>query len=430
LILFSFSCKKETPASYVQFPMELTTTEVSTGTKLTWTKIETSDFIDYTIVRSTTDSIPDLSKLATNPNALVITRLTDPQITSFTDPRFSTQQGRTYYRVFARLSGRNVSSRNVLLNADVLDLSANFSEIITNNSKDKPRFFLVGSNTSLLVAYDANDDRILATGALPIFISNMRLAVASKNDANEEVVAYSANLSSVSFFDATTLKSTSSVNIFGSALVMAAYGTTDGFFIFITNETTNNVKVVSTISHAIISQATINFTYTPPSNSVLTKNPAQRELILRDPITFSSVRLSRLQYTEQGQVTDGGLMGTGSTNSTASTPILRVSTNGDLLLVNSFLFTRSFANKANFSPPNGSSYADFSFSPQSDKIYAFVLGSSLASNLDEYDGATFKLIRSIPTKLSGFRCFSMGNSVIVFSNGNFTGRTSVQKVKI
>jgi hypothetical protein len=406
--------------------MELTTADVTNGTRLSWTKIETSDFIDYTIVRSTSDSIPDLNKLGANPNALIITRITDPQITAFTDIRFSTQSTRTYYRVFARLSGRSVSSRNVLLNAEILDLGGSFTEIISNNSKDKPRFFMVGNNTSSVVAYDANDDKILASALLPIFVSNMRLAVASKNEANEELVAYSANLNLVSFFDATTLKPTSSVTLFGSASIMAAYGTTDGFFIFITNESTNNVKVVSTISHTIISQASINFTYTPNANSFLTKNPSQRELILRDPGSLSTVRVSRIQYTEQGQVTDGGLMGTPNTGVSLSIPVLRVSTNGDLLLINTFLCTRSFATKTSFT----SAYADFSFSPLSDKIYAFVAGSSLASNIDEYDGATFKLIRSIPTKLAGFRCFSIANSVIVFSSSSATGRTAVQKVKI
>jgi hypothetical protein len=427
-LLFSFSCKKETPTDYTRFPIELTTADVTTGTKLTWTKVETSDFIDYTIVRSTGDSIPELSQLSGNPSAFVITRITDPKLTTFTDPRFSTLAVRTHYRVFARLSGRSLASRNVLINTDILDLGTGFTEIIANNSKDKPRFYLAGSFTTTLLCYDGNDDRIVATGTgLPS--TNMRLAVANKNDANEEVAVYSfSNSNIVSFFDATTLKSTGNISFQNASSIVAGIGTPDGFFIFITTESSNNIKVVSLTTHTIVSQTSINFSFTPFTGSVLTKNPAAREVVFRDP-SSSSVRVSRIEYNEQGQILNGGLMGFAASGFTTSVAVLRVSPTGDNFIVNNGIYNRSIQLRTSLLTNISNNYTDFTYSTKGDKIYALFSLSNTNIGVDEYDASTFKIARAIPVKVFGLRCFATETALIVFSNGS-SSRTTVQKVKL
>jgi hypothetical protein len=429
-LCFSLSCKKETATDYARFPIVLTMTDVSNGVKLTWTKVETSDFIDYTIVRSTNDSIPDLNQISTNPTAVILTRITDPKLTSFIDIRnTATQASRLYYRVFVRLSVRNLASKNVASNLDILDLGGSFSEIIPNNSKDKPRFYLSSSNSVTLLCYDANEDRIVTSAAVLPFIS-MRLAVASKNGVSEEVAAFSTNTGNVSFFDALTLKSTGTLAFNTGTIITAMAGTTDGFFICVTNESTNNIKVVSIANHTIISQTTINFTYIPFSGSVLHKNPAQREFILRDPTISSSVHISRILYNDQGQIIDGGLMGLAGTTFSTAIPVLRVSQNGDLFLVNNIICNRLLQTKASFTTTTGASYSDLAFAQQGDKIYAWQVGAAIASNVDEYDPTTFKFVRTIPTKLIGFRCFTTDAALVLFSNSNATGRTAVQKIKL
>lgn len=426
LLVFSFSCKKETQPDYARFPVELTTVDVINGVKLSWTKVETSDFVDYTIVRSTGDSIPELNQLAANPSAFVVARIGDAKLTTFTDIRNTSVATRTFYRVFARLSGRNVSSKNVLINADIVDLGTGFTEIIGNNSKDKPRFYMSGSFSNSILAYDATDSRIVAINTTSL-TANMRLAVASKNGVNEEVAAYTTGTSSISFFDAETLKSTGTLALTGGSPIVASIGTVDGFFIFVTSETTNNIKIVNLTTHTV-SQATISFTVTLFSGCVLTKNPASRELFLRDP-NQSSSRICRIEYNAQGQILDGGLLGFVNILF-MQTPVLRVSAGGDLFMVSSTIFNRSLQAKASFSTSAGGSYADFYFSAAGNKIYALTFGSSIASNIDEYDATSFKFTQSIPTKVAGLRCFTTENALIIFSNGNSTGRTNVQKIKI
>ena len=427
LLVFSFSCKKETQPDYARFPVELTTVDVLNGVKLTWTKVETSDFVDYTIVRSTGDSIPELSQLAANPSAFVITRITDPKVTTFTDIRNTSSATRSFYRVFARLSGRNVSSKNVLINAEIVDLGTGFTEVITNNSKDKPRFYLSGSFTNSILAYDATDNRILATN-ISVPNANMRLAVASKNGANEEVAAYNSGNGSLFFFDAETLKSKgNAVLVTNGSPIIASIGTIDGFFIFVTSESTNNIKIVDLATHAI-GQATVSFTSTFFSNSVLAKNPAARELILRDP-NQSSVRVGRIEYNAQGQILDGGNLGFASV-SFVQTPVLRVSPSGDAFIIGATVFSRNLVIKSSLLSPTGSSYADFYYAATSNKIYALGFGGSIASVVDEYDAVTLRITQSIPTKVAGFRCFTTDNALVIFSNSNSTGRTNVQKIKI
>ncbi len=427
LLVFSFSCKKEASTTYVRFPVELTATDVVNGVKLTWTKIETTDFVDYTIVRSTGDSIPELSQLVANPSAFIVTRITDAKVTTFTDLRNTPIAVRTTYRVFARLNGRNVSSRNVLINAEILDLGSSFTEIIANNSKDKPRFYLSSNVSNSILAYNATDHRILATNT-SVPSSNMRLAVASKNGANEEIAAYTSGTNIVSFFDAETLKPMGNATVVTNGFpIVASIGTVDGFFIFVTSESTNNIKVVSVTTHNI-SQATVSFSATFLSNSILAKNPAARELILRDPNT-SSVRVGRIEYNAQGQILDGGILGFVSISFT-QTPVLRISPSGDAFIIGASVLNRNLQIKGSIFSNTGGSYTDFYYANTSNKIYALTFASSTTSLLDEYDASTLRFVRTIPVKLPGFRCFTTEDAVIVFSNTNFTGRTNVQKIKI
>lgn len=426
LLVFSFSCKKEAASTYVQFPIELTVTDLVNATQLNWTKIATSDFIDYTIVRSTGDSIPDLAQLSGNPTAVIVTRITDSKITTFNDLKISTQTFRTHYRVFARLSGRNLSSRNVLINVDILDLGTAFNDIVSNNDKNKPLFYLAGSFTNTLLCYDGAADRIVATAAV-LPLTGMRLAVASKNGENEDIAAYSSSTNMVNFFDAKTLKSTGTLQFGSAPVVVSAAGTTDGFFIFVTGESINNVKVVSITNHAITSQYTLSFVGSLPLGSVMAKNPSAREFIMRDPFT-SSVRISRIQYTEQGQVMDGGIMNFISFASGLS--ILRISPNGNEFIVGSGVFPRtSLLLKTSLLLSNGGSYTDFTFSTQNDKLFALSSNTSVGLSLDEFDTSTYKVVRRLPVKVLGARCFAIDNAFIVFSNGNSTGRTAVQKIK-
>jgi hypothetical protein len=428
---FSLSCKKETVVDYKPFPLELTITDVAGGAKLSWSKVETSDFVEYTLVRSTGDSIPDLNLITTNPLASVVTRATDAKLTSFVDTRVLQQPVRTYFRVFARLNGRTLSSRNIITNTELFDLGNTFNEIIYNNTPTKPRFYLSGSFSTSIICFDAIGERISGTN-LATATSNMRLAVASKNGENEELLAISPSssfTSILSFFEGSTLKANGNLTLVNNGLIAGIIGTNDGFFIVVTTETSNNVKVISTQTHTIISQTTINFGGVS-AGSVLMKTPNQRELIMRDPAGSLFVRISKIAYSEQGQILDSGLMGVANVSFNSPIPILRLSSNGSFFLINSSFQTRALQTQGSLVTGSGSFHTDFSIDPKTDKIYGFTPNTTGVSNVEEFDPISLKITKTIATKMTGLRCFNIDNGLVLFSNGNLTGRTVAQKIKL
>jgi hypothetical protein len=434
-LLFSFSCKKETLPHYPQISIQLKVTDVLNGTQLDWSKVETSDFINYTVVRSFKDSIPDFANLSQNPNAEVIIRSSDAKNPSFTDEKTNFGNiDRTYYRVFVQLEGRTLASPNVLTNLDVEQLYSPFDYVISNNSKETPRFHLASYNKKECAIYDVQSDSIIAKGALPFDnLIYMNRAIASKNGQNEEIATTVLD-NRIAFNDAKTGHALTTYHLNVQTTPLAICGTSDGFFILITSEAVNNVKCISVGTHTILSQMTVNLGFSPYLGSVLVKNPADREFILRDPygVTTAATRIMRFRYSEQGQISEvktGTVSNlSGAKKLTRTPPTLNISADGNLFIVNNSLLNRSFDVQKSIVNSLTADYIYFAFNADGDKLYA-ASGNDTnqlfgGTTIDEYTFPSLKKLRTIPTKVAVERFFIANDKIYVFNN------SFVQKIKL
>jgi hypothetical protein len=121
LCIFTYSCKDPTlgPTNYSAFPMDLKVEKLS-GNKIKykWNAINTSDFIRYIIVKSTKDSVPYFSRPdfveSLRDNISIITSISDSKTTEFIDS-VNVVIGESFFRIFAFLEDRSLSSINVKL---------------------------------------------------------------------------------------------------------------------------------------------------------------------------------------------------------------------------------------------------------------------------------------------------------------------------
>jgi hypothetical protein len=421
ILLFSLhlSCKKEAD-SYPQFPIELSLADAVNGIQLNWPKVNTSDFIDYQLVRSTGDSIPEFRFLSLNPRAFVIARFTDIKKTTFFDDQSNVSRTeKTYYRFFVRLEGRVLSSPNMVINSTIVNLGSSFSEILSNNSKDNPRFYLANSGKAECAIYDAKAEKITVKGSLNFNnFTNLRMTLGSRNGANEELAAIALG-TQITFNDASNLQALATITIGSSVTPLAIVGTLDGFFIVITNELVNNVKYISIGTHTILSQSTVNFGFAPYAGSVLIKNPIDRECILRDPNGFfDSTRIARFRYNAQGQISDvinGRIVNTSFSIDNLSTT---VSTDGAYYVLNNSVINRNLTLEKRVFNSSNSAYLDFCFNPTNGKLYAIELNLQGAANalIDEMDFPSLVKTRKMVSRIQGIRSFVVDNNLLVFSN--------------
>ncbi len=140
LFFITFSCDDDNPNpnNYGVFPMDLKVEPLPNGGyRYSWNKINSSDFITYTLVGSSTDSIPYISTSSQlPPKTAVIQVMTDHNAITFTDT-VSLPSGNPYIRLFAFLKGRSLSSINKKLTpiVNLKELSIAPSEFFYSEKK-------------------------------------------------------------------------------------------------------------------------------------------------------------------------------------------------------------------------------------------------------------------------------------------------------
>jgi hypothetical protein len=115
-LLFTLnSCEDElpNPNNYGVYPMDLKVEPLPNGDyRYSWNKINSSDFISYSLVGSSVDSVPYVLTTDLLPKtSAVLISITDPSITSIIDST-TLPTGNFHVRLFAFLNGRSLSSVN------------------------------------------------------------------------------------------------------------------------------------------------------------------------------------------------------------------------------------------------------------------------------------------------------------------------------
>jgi hypothetical protein len=123
---FVLGCDKTIDVSkYDPHPLTLKVVELQGNTyKMSWNALPTSDFIDYQLIRSINDTVPDMLPNDTLiRTSSLVTRINDKDQTTFFDS-VTIAGGKVSFRLFARYRDHSVSSINVKLtgSADVTEI--------------------------------------------------------------------------------------------------------------------------------------------------------------------------------------------------------------------------------------------------------------------------------------------------------------------
>jgi hypothetical protein len=398
------SCKKETDI-YELFPIKLTSIDTLGTTKLIWTKIETTDFIEYVIVRSSRDSIGRFSELSASNGATIIGRVSIAKQNEFFDlQNGSLSVNRVYYRVFARLKNRTISSDNYVFNSDISLINVPPSDVMPQDELNPNLVYFNASNTGQIILYDLEKDAVLARASNTYTYA--RTVFASNKGSGGELIQFAFGTKSIVFRDSKTLDTKFTMN--STYTVYNVEGSHDGFICIFTDDPDQQYKMIRLSDHTVVSTQSYRIDNTNYySNSVsIIKFPNSSNLLLCDGIS-SSPTFAKLTYDAQGNFSAGKILGRFPSNGSSS-PINKISSQSSYyFLLGSMYAAPLNANKPlNVFVPND--YSDVFFKQDESKYYLIkrIFNSSrVVTTFEEYNLPDGKLSRTLTSKISGRTVF-------------------------
>jgi hypothetical protein len=429
LIGLQSACKKETD-NYDLFPMQLSIIDTLGSVKLRWTKIETADFIEYLIVRSNKDSIPNFSALTFSNEAVVIARVTNSKVNEAIDFSGTSLTNRVYYRAFARLKNRTISSANKVSNSDIAILNITAPSEVIQDDNNPNLVYLNAGNVGQITLYDLSKDSIVAQSSS--VGTSSRIALASDRGNNAEIVQILNSSRKIVFRDAKTLDIKFNMNFTNS--IYSGDGGHDGFICISTDDYSKFFQTIRLSDHKYVSSVTNNIdnTYFYSYGNLVTKIPNTNEYLVSET-SSSSPNLAKLTCDAQGVITQAKLIGK-IQNTSSSSLISRVSSKGNYY----FLYGQIYSNPIdvnkplNFFLPNTNSTSDFVFKQDESKFYILrqSFNSSISNVLEEYSLSTGKLVRSISTRLTGRLVLYKDKAYIFGTSNSSSQQTLIQKIQL
>ena len=399
LISLQTACKKETD-TFELYPIKITAVDTLGTTKLSWNKIESSDFIEYVVVRSNKDSIADFSELNTSGGAVIVGRVSNAKQSEFLDFNSTSTINRLYYRVFARLKNRTISSANYVLNSDLSVLNIPFSNDIIQDEFNPNLVYLNGANAGQVTLYDLAKDSILAQST-PVFSSSSRIVLASNNGNNAEIVQFVYGSRKIVFRDSKTLEIKATMDF--AYTVYGLDATLDGFICITTDQGGKQFQMIRLSDHQIIStQSNIieNYSFYSYSSNIYKIPNSTAFLVLEGS---SNLYLARLTYDAQGNFTPAKLAGRLLNTGSSSVNFQKISTKGGYYYFMGQIYAAPFdvTKPMNFFIQSG--YYDFVFKQDESKFYTLrqTFSSSNTSLLEEYNLPNGKLYRTLNTRVGG-----------------------------
>jgi hypothetical protein len=435
LFCSQISCKKETD-NYDLFPIKLTSVDTLGTTKLSWTKIETSDFIEYVIVRSSRDTIGSFSDLSSSRTAQIIGRLSTAKQNEFFDTfNGSLNVNRVYYRVFARLKNRTISSANYVYNSELSVVATPVPSEIIQDDISPNLVYLNAANSGIIALYDLEKDSILARISSGFNTSRTVLATDKSNSNNSEIIHISIGSSKIVFRDAKTLDIKFTQNSVGYS-VYNVTALQNGFICIFTDEYNKQFKIMRLSDHAIVStqSGTIdNYSFYSYSIS-MDKTPNSNSILIYESGS-SSPNFGKLTYDAQGNFTSAKLIGRLSNNNSSSNgQFNRISAQGNYY----FLLGQMYAAPLDITKPLNvfipSDYSDVIFKQDESKYYVVKRGfttSNTVNVMEEYSLPNGKLLRTLTSKILGRTVLHKDKAYVFGSDFNSSSlQTILQKIQL
>jgi hypothetical protein len=429
LISLQTACKKETD-TFDLYPIKVTSVDTLGTTKLSWNKIESSDFIEYIIVRSSKDSIANFSELNTSGGALIVGRISNAKQSEFFDFNTASTINRLYYRVFARLKNRTISSANYVLNSDLSLLNVPFVGEIIQDEFNPNLVYLNGSNTGQITLYDLAKDSILAQST-PTFSSSSRIFLASDRGNNAEIIQVVYGSKRIIFRDAKTLDIKTTMDF--TYYVYGLDATSDGFIGITTDEYNKQFQMIRLSDHRVIStQSNIieNYSFYAYGSNLYKVPNSTTFLVLEGS---SNLNFARLTYDAQGNFTPAKLAGRLLGTSSSTLSFNDISAKGGYYYFYGQLYAAPFDPTKPLNIFIQSNYSDFIFKQDESKFYTIrqAFNGTNTNVIEEYNLPSGKLQRTLNSRVIG-RIIPYKDKIYVFgfNNSSSTQQTILQKIQL
>ncbi len=424
ILVSQTSCKKEND-TFDAFPISIKSVDTLGGTKISWTKLESSDFLEYVLVRSSKDSITSFNELNNINGAFIIGRISNAKTSDFIDFSTNSFVNKLYYKVFVRLKNRILSSNNHVYNSDLSFLNIPVPSEIIQDEYNPNLVYFISSNTGQLLLYDLSKDSILARSA-PTFSSSRTFFASNKGD-NPEIIQINSGNRRMSFLDAKTLETKSVLDF--TYNVYNATGSNDGYISIYAEEFGKQLQMLRLSDRRIVNTVSSNidnfFFY---GGSSMTKISNSNSVLLLE--NSSNPNVARLFYDAQGNFSERKLLGRIASNFSSFQPI-RISSKGNFYLISGQVFTEPL----NVSKPLNiffQNYIDFAFKPDESKCYALRqnFNGNNSNSFEEYDLPSGKISKITSTKAIG-RFVIYNNKAYIFGGSNNSSQqTILQKVQL
>lgn len=184
-LLSTYSCSLDDPGTGSNTPaLSLEIEQQLSLTHLSWPAVKVTDFKEYILLRSSGD-IPDAPTPETNANVIVLKRLDDVDVTSFSTADLVVGQ-QTCYKLYVAASDRFLYSPTVCIHPSSQFLPGFYDRIAHENGNQQ--IFMFDRNISRVATYNLennNFDKIINDG----FFSNPFLHTSSANGQQQGYIS-------------------------------------------------------------------------------------------------------------------------------------------------------------------------------------------------------------------------------------------------
>jgi hypothetical protein len=422
-ILWTFNgCRKQDDFSkYAAFPLELTIQDVSSGTKLKWNKINTSDFVQYIVVRNTVDTTPDIKSTTNLSTVPIFARITDPTKTELIDLDVVTSK--TYYRVFAQLGNRFIGSVNVASNSSLVSVPGNFYEFAYNLKRNY--IYMLDRNSGFVNLYDVNKGAVVKSIRVALSTSNYFYMVMNQYSGADELLIQGVDgngNATINVHDPVTLELKDQISTGFSSSYLYSYCSDYNTGILYAYSSPNNaIRAISRGQKTILS-----------TNTLLTSGYNLRFKKITDSkiigMPYASGNYQLLQFGNSGQMvapviaTNVNVSSTSINNPFVVSPFENVFIYG----FNGQVFDKDMKTVGQLATSSINTYRDFAFSDDATKIFAATSSSLGKRQLDVFTNPGLSFVKSIVTKTFSRNIFYIGNNQVLNISDGFDNQTGLQ----
>ncbi len=411
LALCFLSCKKEVDTTkYPEFPINLTYELTPAGLKLKWNPIQTSDFVQYIVIRTfTNDTIKDIPANTPVTSISSFTRIADPIKTEFIDQAInssSTVTSKVNYRIFAQLGNRFVSSRNIVPFSAIPWLNAIVSDMVWLPKTQS--LFLVDKGNSFVHKIDLQKDTI-EKSLKCLFVGSQYMYIDGGLHNGVEELYVPQSTGHVYVINPITLAEIDRIPYSSSGSgVLASVITDNNGTLFTSMQSPFRMSMFNRQNKNIVAETDVT------NNTVRLRKMSSNKLV---GVPMSSGYMFTFDYNTSAKTLN--MTNYIYLSASLSSDAFEVSTDGNFFIVGSagVVYNKNLQLINQLSNITGSlNYVDFAFSADGKKLYA-ANSISTRRQIDVINTTNFTLEKTIPIRTMPRNIVVTEKQIIIFSLG-------------